>query len=176
MGTSSSFAFQFWYREDHPHACGDKHIVVVMSLYPKGSSPRVWGQATAQWLIFCFSRIIPTRMGTSKPTDKRRALQRDHPHAYGDKPCFCLKTRSRSGSSPRVWGQELLTEFRNVRTGIIPTRMGTRIVMRLPDNSPQDHPHAYGDKAIALGRCFLITGSSPRVWGQEDRYRHRQRL
>ena len=52
---------------------------------------------------------------------------RDHPHAYGDKARENEFDTWFSGSSPRVWGQvggfyQLILD-----TGIIPTRMGTRI-------------------------------------------------
>ena len=32
----------------------------------------------------------------------------------------------------------------------------------------QDHPHAYGDKIIEAHAETVVTGSSPRVWGQVD--------
>ena len=36
-----------------------------------------------------------------------------------------------------------------------------------------DHPHAYGDKAICSAYLHGGIGSSPRVWGQEERRVHR---
>ena len=52
------------------------------------------------------------------------------------------------------------------RYGIIPTRMGTRIICIVSHSTIQDHPHAYGDKYFAIGGEVLGAGSSPRVWGQ----------
>ena len=49
---------------DHPHACGDKSMTSSASLVASGSSPRVWGQATATNTFIITSRIIPTRVGT----------------------------------------------------------------------------------------------------------------
>ena len=55
-------------------------------------------------------------------------------------------------------------KVRTVR--IIPTRMGTRLVISTPNVPGRDHPHAYGDKSIVSLDTPRITGSSPRVWGQ----------
>ena len=44
--------------------------------------------------------------------------------------------------------------------------MGTRRNLRKPQKHTEDHPHACGDKlSVSTGRN-LMTGSSPRVWGQ----------
>ena len=70
----------------------------------------------------------------------------DHPHAYGDKFRHGLRINSRNG--------------------IIPTRMGTRVVSYIVIVFRRDHPHAYGDKRLPkFLRCHGL-GSSPRVWGQ----------
>ena len=51
--------------------------------------------------------------------------------------------------------------------GIIPTRMGTSLLMLVYALLTEDHPHAYGDKNWSANTVFGIVGSSPRVWGQE---------
>ena len=66
-----------------------------------------------------------------------------------------------------MWGQGfivtvLLTQFR-----IIPTRVGTRQLMREHYDLVEDHPHACGDKDSAILFYNPFVGSSPRVWGQE---------
>ena len=135
-----------------------------------GSSPRVWGQVIKQRAIREFQRIIPTRMGTRAKSRAERKGSQDHPHAYGDKLILILTHRKRLGSSPRVWGQDLLLCVILCFRGIIPTRMGTRAgALRLLTVS-QDHPHAYGDKLTAKAKRLLKKGSSPRVWGQEILY------
>ena len=52
------------------------------------------------------------------------------------------------------------------RYGIIPTRMGTRIICIVSHSTIQDHPHAYGDKLFIYKYKNFVVGSSPRVWGQ----------
>ena len=93
-------------------------------------------------------------------------IPRDHPHAYGDKLVSYTKLRGFIGSSPRVWGQDLLASLAGKILGIIPTRMGTSVSEILIHLLCWDHPHAYGDKAIDRQVRGLVEGSSPRVWGQ----------
>ncbi len=50
---------------DHPHAYGDKVRRINMIDKVRGSSPRVWGQASIDSV--------------------HHHIREDHPHAYGDK-------------------------------------------------------------------------------------------
>ena len=70
---------------DHPHAYGDKNVFQSCNQCFPGSSPRVWGQVCQYLGILQYFRIIPTRMGTSICGDILMDIDRDHPHAYGDK-------------------------------------------------------------------------------------------
>ncbi len=80
------------------------------------------------------------------------------------------------GSSPRVWGQVACHYILLNIVRIIPTRMGTRAIA--PDNALgcKDHPHAYGDKILFHKFLILSPGSSPRVWGQVNRYVFRVKI
>ena len=93
-------------------------------------------------------------------------ISEDHPHACGDKYCSREPLRRYNGSSPRVWGQVCYRTIRRHVSGIIPTRVGTRISIILLINILQDHPHACGDKCCCCISVFAHVGSSPRVWGQ----------
>ena len=64
VGTSENGNPAVYYKQDHPHACGDK--VRNRGLYRLflGSSPRVWGQGRLCHHKGGISRIIPTRVGT----------------------------------------------------------------------------------------------------------------
>ena len=46
--------------------------------------------------------------------------------------------------------------------------MGTSLLLLCKLVLYQDHPHAYGDKAILFMSADKNSGSSPRVWGQVD--------
>ena len=93
---------------------------------------------------------------------------KDHPHAYGDKLSAFILFANIVGSSPRVWGQVIDLTTSEVLDGIIPTRMGTRILPAIRFIRLQDHPHAYGDKWRLLRQAPTPPGSSPRVWGQAN--------
>ena len=95
-----------------------------------------------------------------------KASIQDHPHACGDKSSFAFFTACEMGSSPRVWGQVQQTPTIAAYPGIIPTRVGTRTVPNRPEPIVWDHPHACGDKYEIACYFLLISGSSPRVWGQ----------
>ena len=105
-------------------------------------------------------------MGTSKKDYNLVGVNKDHPHAYGDKNLSKIILGVRLGSSPRVWGQAYHLLRRLLRVRIIPTRMGTRGKHGIPERLYEDHPHAYGDKIIDVLTEHLDEGSSPRVWGQ----------
>ena len=167
MGTSKSDRQASGASRDHPHAYGDKHQKMTNDQTGKGSSPRVWGQ---DYLFIGAVKgvgIIPTRMGTSFDYLLKYCLNRDHPHAYGDK--YWVDTRNTAivGSSPRVWGQVVVVVDTPAVFGIIPTRMGTRTILNLNFADSEDHPHAYGDKPNLADFYNVLQGSSPRVWGQE---------
>ena len=105
-------------------------------------------------------------MGTSPSAKDSGGVCRDHPHAYGDKVLMCYKHTFLTGSSPRVWGQDVYQKYDGNQPGIIPTRMGTRVFWFCSGCYAEDHPHAYGDKLyFGIISCILV-GSSPRVWGQ----------
>ena len=132
----------------------------------RGSSPRVWGQEISTGSTFEYVGIIPTRMGTSPYMPLPLQVAGDHPHAYGDKFRKFYNQTPSTGSSPRVWGQDIWQFSINGTVRIIPTRMGTSTAKDLFNASSRDHPHAYGDKELNLKWDFGLIGSSPRVWGQ----------
>ena len=65
MGTSDCVNIPFRSPWDHPHAYGDKLVLVAEVFVIRGSSPRVWGQVCKTSAKLNEVRIIPTRMGTS---------------------------------------------------------------------------------------------------------------
>ena len=89
-------------------------------------------------------------MGTSGVRYFLELDDEDHPHAYGDKVARTGVIPEHAGSSPRVWGQVFLFLARQHATRIIPTRMGTRVIIMLRILIYRDHPHAYGDKCGCL--------------------------
>ena len=166
MGTSDILQVYAIELKDHPHAYGDKVLVLLHHQSAEGSSPRVWGQGHHCLHPLNPARIIPTRMGTSPYMPLPLQVAGDHPHAYGDKFRKFYNQTPSTGSSPRVWGQDIWQFSINGTVRIIPTRMGTSTAKDLFNASSRDHPHAYGDKELNLKWDFGLIGSSPRVWGQ----------
>ena len=156
MGTSDLCFKSVCGRLDHPHACGDKETVKKSGYKNAGSSPRVWGQEVIAAAGLAGAGIIPTRVGTRYRQEDIYQRREDHPHACGDKVNTAGTTLKDQGSSPRVWGQVDKYSYRRRKTGIIPTRVGTRVYHTLPYNYAWDHPHACGDKSgVASGTWSL---------------------
>ena len=151
MGTSLVENISDTIDEDHPHAYGDKKSPAVLTAPSTGSSPRVWGQGLRVHHRRIQAGIIPTRMGTSPCGRCSCVLLADHPHAYGDKYSIARGEHQQVRSSPRVWGQVPNDSPTGRRTKIIPTRMGTRVLITRPQHTFKDHPHAYGDKRCRWG-------------------------
>ena len=146
VGTRENYASVCPFPKDHPHACGDKFRYLSMGCTTPGSSPRVWGQAIPDGTYKAKCRIIPTRVGTSTSIDTNAAGIMDHPHACGDKGVTSFIKPAIVGSSPRVWGQVHAIEDVRWSEGIIPTRVGTSMIILIKKLIAQDHPHACGDK------------------------------
>ena len=109
-------------------------------------------------------------MGTSPKDNYPNGAWEDHPHACGDKLVKICLVIEVIGSSPRVWGQETIVLIGIRKTGIIPTRVGTRHLRLIRQLKIQDHPHACGDKYDSSLSPVSPKGSSPRVWGQVKEY------
>ena len=65
-----------------------------------------------------------------------------------------------------MWGQARCRHLPIYSHRIIPTRVGTRIIILRELVMKQDHPHACGDKSSSTKSTYFTLGSSPRVWGQ----------
>ena len=126
----------------------------------------MWGQATSDISPLSALGIIPMRVGTRIYPNENLMTCEDHPHACGDKSksqqAHCLNT----GSSPCVWGQASLTDFKVGLERIIPMRVGTSFKSWVSNWLLQDHPHACGDKKETHSESRGNPGSSPCVWGQ----------
>ena len=127
VGTSTEGLYRNMTLQDHPHACGDKSVNFSLISSGTGSSPRVWGQVTKKMVDDLKARIIPTRVGTRKIRFPVLFFCQDHPHACGDKKLYHTLVKPRSGSSPRVWGQEVIIFSFAYIHRIIPTRVGTSL-------------------------------------------------
>ena len=120
----------------------------------------MWGQVSSSCVDFWFSRIIPTRVGTSGWMKTMFSVIQDHPHACGDKEVAVINVSGKPGSSPRVWGQGPNKPCKTPSIRIIPTRVGTSLTDISTTSASRDHPHACGDKFPHLShrtaKCRII--------------------
>ena len=127
----------------------------------------MWGQDIICYDDWDLTGIIPTRVGTRRVYLIWIMRTRDHPHACGDKTERIPGLRKAKGSSPRVWGQVPPAFIDLSGKRIIPTRVGTSLLIHRLRPLSRDHPHACGDKEAFELTVTNVLGSSPRVWGQD---------
>ena len=129
MRVGTSFTGNTWTANtmDHPHACGDKLIMLNGAMAKLGSSPCVWGQVYHRSGYSSVDRIIPMRVGTRNFLTQRAQVSQDHPHACGDKLKYAVRNGKIIGSSPCVWGQVYHRSGYSSVDRIIPMRVGTSL-------------------------------------------------
>ncbi len=69
-----------------------------------------------------------------------------------------------------MWGQAFPSTLCALKLRIIPTRVGTSSKYFASSAPAVDHPHACGDKPSTNSVLGVKDGSSPRVWGQAQRF------
>ena len=71
-------------QSDHPHACGENHVMRQQPAAPDGPSPRVWGEPSQPRRHHLSRRTIPTRVGRTPLCCTAATVSSDHPHACGE--------------------------------------------------------------------------------------------
>ena len=145
--------------------CGE-HITCCKLLISRlGSSPRVWGTLQSYHSGHKDGRFIPTCVGTTSSFGASTTAATVHPHVCGEHAsvhhfyfCFC-------GSSPRVWGTQLLTTQQAADLRFIPTCVGNTFKLNVVICRCTVHPHVCGEHSFAPPQMLDCSGSSPRVWG-----------
>ena len=74
------------------------------------------------------------------------------------------------GTSPRAWGEGALVAELKAALRNIPTGVGRRSRHRARSTSSTEHPHGRGEKAAAGDEDSGAVGTSPRAWGEADRF------
>ena len=145
VGNSSSMARIFRILPVHPHACGELMKNEDFSKGIFGSSPRMWGTLLYTRSHESRVRFIPTHVGNS--SDQYDITQQFpvHPHACGELGSICCNNNGWSGSSPRMWGTQFLTEIPARYARFIPTHVGNSVICTLVQLLLSVHPHACGE-------------------------------
>ena len=144
VGNTSSWRYTRAGPAVHPHACGEHSACYRINLTHSGSSPRLWGTHPRFHLYFVESRFIPTPVGNTEVGKICLSRKTVHPHACGEHLHVEIVLCHQGGSSPRLWGTQLLEFAEAVICRFIPTPVG--------------NTGSYPGGSIG-------PGSSPRLWG-----------
>ena len=157
--------FRLYQSPVHPHACGEISYHIHPCQIAYGTSPRLWGDWNNNVICTLWVRYIPTLVGRlpSLSISRRRAAV--HPHACGE---ICYPDRPsplNNGTSPRLWGDFLITKTTLGRTRYIPTLVGRFVPGSGSPPRYAVHPHACGEIEIRPNYHPTDYGTSPRLWG-----------
>ena len=130
VGRTSSFSRTSFSSSGHPHACGENQEIDESSLFDAGTSPRVWGERARAVVVEKLDRDIPTRVGRTTRTRRRRSTLPGHPHACGENITIDAQGREVLGTSSRVWGEPVVDMPAANRGRDIPTRVGRTAAAR----------------------------------------------
>jgi len=114
------------------------------------------------------SRFIPTGVGNASLLIGSTAETMVHPHGCGERFVFFYYSGVISGSSPRVWGTQLLKHQELFCLRFIPTGVGNATRLRFSYTRPTVHPHGCGERSVMHSVKIAFAGSSPRVWGTHN--------
>ena len=165
-GQTFGLSFRFRGLPDHPRACGANDMMVILSDYLIGSSPRVRGKPEALYTHVCAERIIPARAGQTRCCARQAAGWPDHPRACGANCAANPVEHAAHGSSPRVRGKPRRLLRLSCRFRIIPARAGQTRRGTSRSRTRPDHPRACGANGQHADAGHAVAGSSPRVRGK----------
>ena len=130
-----------------------------------GSSPRVWRTRFRVPRPIRVRRFIPACVGNSPSTPRIVSAMTVHPRVCGElRPCHA-PLRTRYGSSPRVWGTQLVRPTLFPCTRFIPACVGNSLPVPLETDEDSVHPRVCGELPRQYRQHRRGNGSSPRVWG-----------
>ncbi len=133
-----------------------------------GSSPRMWGTPSGRSRRLPGSRFIPTHVGNTRVGYLSVSGEPVHPHACGEHYSVIFIFKEIIGSSPRMWGTHITSDWRLKFYRFIPTHVGNTDGGNLISTLKPVHPHACGEHDNISVVDLKTFGSSPRMWGTRD--------
>ena len=109
--------------------------------------------------------IIPAHAGLTYRNTLLQAHGRDHPRACGAHTQEQKRGLGFKGSSPRMRGSPLFSQFMQNIFGIIPAHAGLTPSVETPECIVWDHPRACGAHSNPCSMIATVMGSSPRMRG-----------
>ncbi len=125
----------------------------------------MWGTQHDLPRIAVGDRFIPTHVGNTVSQFHLIAARAVHPHACGEHLTIPANSVPRSGSSPRMWGTQVLQRHQSALRRFIPTHVGNTSLQTDSHCYPAVHPHACGEHRTEEITQRVEDGSSPRMWG-----------
>ena len=152
-------------RTDHPRACGEHVMRVIVCPGDSGSSPRMRGTHALHKVQLRDGRIIPAHAGNTRRKTRAVFVNADHPRACGEHDTLESWLIDYGGSSPRMrgtpWNCMTLLAF----SRIIPAHAGNTHGASTRHPVGPDHPRACGEHASRFHCWRWMIGSSPRMRG-----------
>ena len=133
----------------HPHECGEHCFLLSATLRPYGSSPRMWGTWQESAMQSRQRRFIPTNVGNMQVRRFLIPFLTVHPHECGEHFSIGLTTWLIFGSSPRMWGTCVLTDYSRMFTRFIPTDVGNIMAKPTQPTTKSVHPHGCGEHLVS---------------------------
>ena len=144
-------------------------VFKLSRLFPRGSSPRVWGTRLKEITWRNKRRFIPTGVGNTAVLDNSSITYSVHPHGCGEHVFSIQALPYLHGSSPRVWGTRISIGRNSRQRRFIPTGVGNTFDTVIVDEAQSVHPHGCGEHVLnilqALIRLrFIPTGVGNTPW------------
>ena len=153
----------------HPHTRGEHATTGAIRVPAAGSSPHTWGTRMDPHGIRYRDRFIPTHVGNTRRSCRRKPARTVHPHTRGEHSRSSIYQFSIHGSSPHTWGT-LHQEGVDPTVGrFIPTHVGNTRWRAAAGVSGSVHPHTRGEHPGLPGLRVRGLGSSPHTWGTPKR-------
>ena len=167
-GKSPKFRNRLDVYKDHPRVCGEKTYRDSPTYPAAGSPPRMRGKASGPGVLSSLSGITPAYAGKSPVRELLLIVSRDHPRVCGEKLAGRCPAPAGLGSPPRMRGKVSRLRYLSRHSRITPAYAGKRILRRLRQISPLDHPRVCGEKCVGSGGQCGAAGSPPRMRGKAE--------
>ena len=153
--------------EDHPRACGENFVILLIGFFPKGSPPRMRGKPFSHTRLRERVRITPAHAGKTGKERLRPRDSKDHPRACGENAGISEWHERQQGSPPRMRGKRDISQTMPASSRITPAHAGKTQAVREGPNRSRDHPRACGENRSKLHKYRLNQGSPPRMRGKQ---------
>ena len=132
----------------HPRVCGENSRRILRTARAPGSSPRVRGKPASQVHTRAQNGLIPACAGKTGRSGSTLRSQAAHPRVCGENGRLAARIASRSGSSPRVRGKQLVYVLNALCKGLIPACAGKTAFLGLSRRHAAAHPRVCGENNV----------------------------